>query len=44
MKRGFVEIIAQGIRRPLSENELADALFLAFQFLDSAEGGIFRAG
>jgi hypothetical protein len=44
MTRGFVEILAQTIRRPLSENELGAALSLAFYFPDSAEGGILRAG
>jgi hypothetical protein len=30
MTRGFVEILAQTIKRPLSENELGAALSLAF--------------
>jgi hypothetical protein len=44
MMRGFVEILAQTIKRPLSENESGAALSLVFQFPDSAEGGIFCAG
>jgi hypothetical protein len=30
MRRGFVEILAQTVKRPLSENELGAALNLAF--------------
>jgi hypothetical protein len=30
MRRGFVEILAQTVKRPLSENELGAALSLAF--------------
>jgi hypothetical protein len=30
MKHGFVEILAQTVKRPLSENELGAAFSLAF--------------